>query len=141
MISKKIHIGNLKLNPSQKSIQGKIVSLGKDQYYKISNYDLMPPFFMNIVSNSDLWMFISSNGALTAGRRSPDNALFPYYTDDQIHDSSDITGSKTIAFVTKEDKSFLWEPFSSKYQGIYKLERNIYKNIIKIGRASCRERV
>jgi len=130
MISKKIHIGNLKLNPSQKSIQGKIVSLGKDQYYKISNYDLMPPFFMNIVSNSDLWMFISSNGALTAGRRSPDNALFPYYTDDQIHDSSDITGSKTIAFVTKEDKSFLWEPFSSKYQGIYNLERNIYKNII-----------
>jgi len=130
MISKKIHIGNLQLNTTQKSIQGKIVSLGKDQYYKISNYDLMPPFFMNIVCNSDQWMFISSNGAMTAGRRSPDNALFPYYTDDQIHDSSDNTGSKTIAFVIKEGKSFLWEPFSSKYQGIYKLERNIYKNII-----------
>lgn len=73
----------------------------------------MSPFLMNIVSDSDLWMFISSNGALTAGRRNPDQALFPYYTDDRIHDSRDITGSKTVVFVTKEDNLFLWEPFSS----------------------------
>jgi len=130
MTAKEIHIGNLYFNTSKKSIQGEIIHLDNDQYYKISNYDSMTPFFMNIVSNTDLWMFISSNGALTAGRRSPDNALFPYYTDDQIHDSSEITGSKTIVFVNEESKSFLWEPFSAKYKGIYNIERNIYKNII-----------
>ena len=56
----------------------------------------MNPFFMSIVSNSDHWMFISSNGGLTAGRKNPDNALFPYYTDDVIHTSHEITGSKSI---------------------------------------------
>jgi len=130
MTASKIHIGNLELKTAQKIIKGEIVSLCKDQYYKISNYDLMSPFLMNIVSNTDLWMFISSTGALTAGRRSPDNVLFPYYTDDKIHDSSEITGSRTIMFVHKESKSYLWEPFSSKYQGIYKITRNIYKNIL-----------
>ncbi len=40
----------------------------------------------------------------------PDNALFPYYTDDRIHDSYDQTGSKTIIFVTKEKRCFMWEP-------------------------------
>ena len=62
-----------------------------------SNYDAMPPFLMSLVSDSDHWLFISSNGALTAGRRDPDHALFPYYTDDRIHDSQDQTGGKTIA--------------------------------------------
>ncbi|MEE1507291.1 MAG: hypothetical protein V1256_10110, partial [Candidatus Neomarinimicrobiota bacterium] len=85
---------------------------------------------MSIVSNSDLWMFLSSNGALTAGRRNPDHALFPYYTDDRIHDSQDITGSKTITFITRSEKTYLWEPFSSNYQGLYKIERNIYKNLL-----------
>jgi hypothetical protein len=69
---------------------------------------------MNIVSDSDLWMFISSNGALTAGRKNPDRALFPYYTDDRIHDSNGITGSKTILLVTINEKTFLWEPFSTR---------------------------
>mgnify|MGYP000358422793 CR=1 FL=1 len=32
--------------------------------------------------------------ALTAGRRHPDCALFPYYTDDRLHDGWDTTGGK-----------------------------------------------
>jgi len=130
MNHKKIHIGSLALDKTQKFTKGNIVTLNSDKYYKIFNYDLMPPFFMNIVSNSDLWMFISSNGALTAGRRNPDNSIFPYYTDDQIHDSNENTGSKTIVLVEKEDKTFIWEPFSSQYDGIYEINRNIYKNLI-----------
>jgi len=130
MKHKKIHIGSLALDKTQKFTKGNIVTLNSDKYYKIFNYDLMPPFFMNIVSNSDLWMFISSNGALTAGRRNPDNSIFPYYTDDQIHDSNENTGSKTIVLVEKEDKTFIWEPFSSQYDGIYEINRNIYKNLI-----------
>lgn len=130
MKTKSIHIGITPLQNTPKSVQGDIVSLGEEKYYKISNVDQMPPLFANIVSDSDLWMFISSNGALTAGRRNPDNALFPYYTDDRIHDSAEITGSKTIILVEKDGKSFLWEPFSLRYNGIYDCERNIYKNII-----------
>jgi hypothetical protein len=37
-----------------------------------------------VVSNGDLWMFVGSNGALTAGRRDPDRALFPYQTADKL---------------------------------------------------------
>ena len=112
------------------NIQGETTSLNGQQYYKISNYHQMPPFLMSIVSNSDLWMFLSSNGAVTAGRRNPDHALFPYYTDDKIHDSHNVSGNKTIVFVRKSDKMYLWEPFSSNYHGVYKIDRNIYKNTL-----------
>ena len=125
-----IYLGNHPLHTAPKAVQGDIITLAGEAYFKISNFDQMPPFFMNVVSNSDLWMFISSKGGLTAGRRNPDNALFPYYTDDQIHDAGEITGHKAIVFVTKDGKSFLWEPFSARYAGVYRFERNIYKNII-----------
>lgn len=130
METTQIFLGNNSLQTAAKTVAGEIVTLATEKYFKISNYDAMPPFFMNIVSDSDLWMFISSNGALTAGRRNPDNALFPYYTDDRIYDSNEITGSKTIVLVKKDGKTLLWEPFSSKYEGVYSYTRNIYKNII-----------
>ncbi|MEJ2616009.1 MAG: hypothetical protein P8Z35_13710, partial [Ignavibacteriaceae bacterium] len=124
-----IHIGNSLLKKKTWRVHGDIIFRENENYYKISNYDQMPPFLMNIVSSSDLWMFISSNGALTAGRKNPDHALFPYYTDDRIHDSYDITGNKTIVFVNTGEKKFLWEPFSQAYSGFYNIQRNIYKNI------------
>ena len=70
-------------------------------YFQISNSDQMRPFFMSIVSDSNHWMFISSNGGLTAGRKNSEYALFPYYTDDKITESADITGSKSIFKVVK----------------------------------------
>src|SRR5208283_4227000 len=80
------------------------------------------------VSGADHWMFISSTGAMTAGRRNADLALFPYYTDDKIHDSAEITGSKTMFIVEKQGRSHLWEPFSERYRSIYRLQRNLYKS-------------
>jgi len=126
---KDIFINNQKINLNKEESSGTYVKIDGEDFYKIANYDKMNPFFMSIVSNSDHWMFVSSRGGLTAGRRNPDNAMFPYYTDDKIHDSSDYTGSKTI-FRIKSDKGFnLWEPFSDRYLNVYKIERNIYKNI------------
>ncbi|HNT66715.1 MAG TPA: hypothetical protein PKN04_13110 [bacterium] len=125
-----LFIGCCGIRTEPLKVRGEIVTLQNEKFYKIANSDLMPPFLMNIVSSSDLWMFISSTSALTAGRRNPDCALFPYVTDDQIHDSQETTGSKTIAFVSKEQKSHLWEPFSRHYWGVYRTERNIYKNTI-----------
>ena len=130
MKKNKIYLGNNLVKYLDENVRGEITLLNGQQYYKISNFHQMPPFFMSIVSNSDLWMFLSSNGALTAGRTNPDHALFPYYTDDRIHDSHDITGNKTIIFVGKSDKIYLWEPFSSNCHGVYQIDRNIYKNIL-----------
>jgi hypothetical protein len=83
---------------------------------------------MSIVSDSNHWMFISSNGALTAGRKNAEFALFPYYTDDKITESSEITGSKSIFLVKQYNETRIWEPFSSRYEGLYKVTRNLYKN-------------
>ena len=73
-------------------------------------------------------MFLSSTGGLSAGRKNSEFALFPYYTDDKITESAEFTGSKTICLVERGDKVSLWEPFSSKYDGVYKVSRNLYKN-------------
>ncbi|MGC9341073.1 MAG: hypothetical protein ACP5E3_00075 [Bacteroidales bacterium] len=110
-------------------VNGRLTTIDDIEYYAIENYHLMDPFLMSIVSNSDHWMYISSTGGLTAGRRNPDNAIFPYYTDDKIHESYLTTGSKTLILAGPDTKKCLWEPFSDKYSGIYSIRRNIYKNI------------
>lgn len=97
-------------------------------WFKIADHNKMRPFFMNIVSDSNHWMFISSNGGLTAGRKNNSYALFPYYTDDKITESADVTGSKTIFQVQYDGKIEIWEPFSERYTGKFKLTRNIYKS-------------
>ncbi|MBN1926432.1 MAG: hypothetical protein JW798_11410, partial [Prolixibacteraceae bacterium] len=124
----KIYIGTGLQRQNIREIEGKLTEIAGEEYYVIQNYDQMMPFFLTVVSNSDKWMYLSSKGSLTAGRKNPDQALFPYYTDDKIHDSGEITGSKTILLVTGMGKTFLWEPFSENHDGLYNIERNLYKN-------------
>lgn len=97
-------------------------------FYKISNVDEMNPFFMSIVSDSNHWMFISSNGGLSAGRKDAEYALFPYYTDDKITASVENTGSKSIFWVDKNATQHLWEPFSIRGEGKFDITRNLYKS-------------
>jgi hypothetical protein len=123
-----LYVGKNPLQFNSVPIEGRQVDLGGESFYQIANYDRMRPFFMSIVSGADHWMFISSTGAVTAGRRNADLALFPYYTDDKIHDSAEITGSKTMFIVEKQGRSHLWEPFSERYRSIYRLQRNLYKS-------------
>jgi len=117
------------LKETSSAVEGSFEDLDGERYYRVANYDAMPPFFMSLVSDSDHWLFISSNGALTAGRKDPDHALFPYDTDDRIHDSLDHTGSKTILRIGPEGKTSQWEPFSNRYEGIYRITRNLYKSV------------
>ncbi|MDD3011085.1 MAG: hypothetical protein PHU97_07190 [Bacteroidales bacterium] len=124
-----IYIGNTPLSTHHKEVKGYFVEIEKEKFYTISNSHKMPDFFMNIVSNADHWMFISSNGALTAGRKTRDNALFPYYTVDKIHDYKGKTGNKTLCLVNKNDKTCLWEPFTDQSAQLYDIERNISKSI------------
>jgi hypothetical protein len=123
-----ILVADSPLRPAAGRPEGCCVEVDGEPFYRISNYDSMPPFFMSLASDSDHWLFISSNGALTAGRRDPDHALFPYYTDDRIHDSRDLTGAKTILRVTAGGETRLWEPFSDAYAGMYRVSRTLFKS-------------
>lgn len=116
-------------NKTKTTIEMQRVQLEGEYYFKIANSDTLRSFFMSIVSDSDHWMFISSNGGLSAGRKNADYALFPYYTDDKITESADVTGSKSIFLIHKSDRSHLWEPFSERFDGMYKVNRNLYKSV------------
>ena len=70
-----IYIGNKKASFNEDEIKGELIHFDHEVYYKISNSDRMRPFFMSIVSDSNHWMFISSNGGLTAGRKNAEYAL------------------------------------------------------------------
>jgi len=125
---KKLFLGKNPVRLGVEKVEGRQVVLDGEDFYRIANCDRLRPFFLSIVSSADHWMFISSNGALTAGRRNPDLALFPYYTDDKIHDAAEITGPKTIFIVERAGKKYLWEPWSERGRGVYQIRRNLYKN-------------
>ncbi|NQW37241.1 MAG: hypothetical protein HQ471_09565 [Flavobacteriales bacterium] len=128
MSFKPIYLGKVEANFKPQKVEGSYVDIEGDSYYKIANSNNLRPFFMSIVSDSNHWLFISSNGGISAGRKDRDLALFPYYTDDKITESTEITGSKTILQIHTKNKIFLWEPFSDRYEGIYNINRNLYKN-------------
>ena len=83
---------------------------------------------MSIVSDSNHWMFISSNGGLSAGRKNAEYALFPYYTDDKITEAAEITGSKSIFRIEKEGQEIIWEPYSIRNEGRFNITQNLYKS-------------
>lgn len=115
---------------TKQETEGQLVLIDDEKFYEIRNYDNILPFFISLASDSNHWMYISSTGGLTAGRKNPDTALFPYYTDDKISESAEITGSKTILQVVKNGKLCLWEPFSDRNKGVYNIERSIAKSTV-----------
>lgn len=78
----------------------------------IRDVDRLPPFLMNVVGNGDAWLFAGSNGGLTAGRRDPDWAVFPYQTVDKILATPTASGPVTIVRVGDT----VWEPFVGPVQ-------------------------
>ena len=126
---KEVFAGDALLKYEHREVSGNLVQVDGEAYYKIANVHAMRPFFMSLVSDSNHWMFLSSNGALTAGRKDSAYALFPYYTDDKITESLEVTGCKTILRVHARGREQLWEPFSERYAGTYRIRRNLYKNI------------
>ena len=123
-----MYIGQTERKVNSRPTDGDLVKIDGEWFYKISNVDNMPPFFMSIVSDANHWMFIASNGGLSAGRKDCNQSLFPYYTVDKITETSETTGSKTILRVEVADKTFLWEPFSVLTSSFYDIETNLYKS-------------
>ncbi len=113
---------------SEKSIDLKSVTIDNESFFKIINSDQLRPFFMSIVSDANHWLFVASNGGISAGRKNSEYAFFPYYTDDKITESVEVTGSKSVFIVDTEDGKKIWEPFSIRNAGIFKTTRNLYKN-------------
>ena len=110
-------------------VKGQYIEIDGERFYCIENYNHMQPFFISLASDTDLWMYISSTGGLTCGRRNPEQVLFPYYTDDKITESYEQTGPKTILRVHTAQGTRLWEPFSSRQIGMYQIVRSIAKSV------------
>ena len=129
-------------------VTGKFISIQGERFYEIANYDRMQPFFISLASDTDLWMYLASTGGLTCGRRSPEEALFPYYTDDKITEGYVFTGPHTQIIVesrrgsgamnVSKDKS-LWIPFSKEQQPVYKISRKIAKSTVGNQIVFCEE--
>lgn len=108
---------------------GTLVQAFGGRYYRITHVDQLPTFFMNVVSSTDLWLFLASNGGLTAGRIDAENALFPYQSVDRIYDHAGINGPLTACWVETAQGSVLWEPFGRCTATQKGIARHIYKSI------------
>jgi hypothetical protein len=126
--SQPIYIGDKPQKLAKRVVEGRHVSFLGAPFYQIRNYDAMEPFFISLVSSSDHWLFISSTGGISAGRSSAEKAIFPYYTVDKITENYENTGNKALLLVNRSGRSSLWEPFSDRQHGSYRLERNLSKN-------------
>lgn len=109
-------------------VTGTYVELDGEAYYRIGNSHLMPEFYMSIVGADDHWMFVSSRGALTAGRRNPDGAIFPYAADDQISAMRRQAG--TITEISVAGFASAWRPFMDSSVTEGELEQAILKSPI-----------
>jgi hypothetical protein len=124
---------------SNSQVTGEFITLNNERFYVINNTNHMAPFFISLISNSDHWLFVSSTGGLTAGRVSPETALFPYVTVDKLHESTPHTGCKTLLRVTKNAQIVSWEPFNREEDKKYTVKCNLYKNTL--GNKLCFEEI
>ncbi len=116
--------------PANGAASGDFVDIDGDRFYAIHNVDMMPPFFVSVVSSFDHWLFASSTGGLSAGRVSPDTALFPYVTVDRIHESGLHTGPRTLIRARARQGHVRWEPFNAQHDGTWRIARHLYKNLL-----------
>ncbi|OON96421.1 MAG: hypothetical protein ATN36_05620 [Epulopiscium sp. Nele67-Bin005] len=99
------------------------VNIDNVPYYKVSNAQKLAPFFIQVVSSNDIWLFMSSNGGVTAGRKNSTQNIFPYTTNDKLNLDYE-TGSKTIVKID----DIMWQPFEQGAVAKYDITRNIYKS-------------
>ena len=87
-----------------------LIDINGQQFYLITDVDQMAPFLIAVVSSSDHWMYISSSGGLSAGRVNAQHSLFPYRTDDLLHEIHGFSGPWTGIRVGET----LWEPLHGR---------------------------
>ena len=109
-------------------VSGGLTVVDGVEYYRIDGVEQMRPFLMTVVSDGDLWMFVSSTGSLTAGRIDADHALFPYETDDRLHRNAGLTGPVTVIARTVDGRRQLWRPFGAERNPVCR--RSIAKSVL-----------
>jgi hypothetical protein len=120
-------------------VAGEFVDMAGERFYAIRHVDRMPPFLVSVVSSTDHWLFVSSAGGLSAGRVSPDTALFPYITVDKIHESGLHTGPRTLLRTQASGQLRVWEPFNREQDRAFEVSRHLYKSIA--GNKLCFEEI
>ena len=112
------------LVPGTGAMPDTLVVIHGQEYLCIPDVDRMPPFLMSVVSDSDFWLFVGSNGGFTAGRVDPDHAVFPYQTADKILAQPKSSGMLSLVTVD----GITWEPWTADcpQDGI---TRNLYKHV------------
>ncbi|MFT6285000.1 MAG: hypothetical protein ACJAXM_001478 [Arenicella sp.] len=125
--------------PNSSDVDGQFIDMAGERYYAIRNMQNMAPFFISLISDSDHWLFVSSTGGLTAGRVSPETALFPYAPVDKIHESAANTGCKTLLQISKKGQIYKWDAFNKDFNHQYQISQNLYKNTL--GDKICFEEV
>ncbi|MFC2153778.1 hypothetical protein ACFLQ7_04020, partial [Actinomycetota bacterium] len=103
------------------------VTIDDERHYMVTDLDRMPPFLMAIVSDTDQWMFLSSTGAVTAGRRTAATALFPYETDDRLHRLGGLNGPATAIRIVGDDVDDIWRPVADRPTATRR--RVLYKSV------------
>jgi hypothetical protein len=79
--------------------------------WQIDGLELLDPFLVSLVSAGDHWMFVSTDGGLTAGRVDATRCLFPYETDDRLHHAAGLTGPITVI---RSESGAVWQPFDPR---------------------------
>lgn len=102
-----------------KETKNEFVDINGESFICIRGIDKLAPFLMSIVSDSDHWLFVGSNGPFTAGRVDADRALFPYQTVDKILRHADSSGALTILQINRGGEWVEWKP----------TEHTLYKHI------------
>ncbi|MCA9322593.1 MAG: hypothetical protein KDB53_17760 [Planctomycetes bacterium] len=96
---------------------------------RIDDVQLLDPFLMSLPSTDDSWIFVASNGAVTMGRGSPGNALFPYETVDRLYEARHSTGPITLIRLNTPDHApILWEPFAASNDDDPRVRRRLEKS-------------
>ena len=103
----------------------RFVDIDGTRFVCIQDMESLPTFFLTMVSAGDQWLFAATNGSLTAGRGSPETALFPYYTVDKIIDNWNSTGPQTCI----QDGDTVWEPFKPHSKRLFTIKQRMFKSL------------
>jgi hypothetical protein len=123
-------LGTHQVSKRAAAVDGRLVERNGETFYRIEHAQALPLFLTTVVSDADHWLFVGSNGALTAGRQSSKYALFPYTTEDKLLDGVDVSGPHTALLVERAGARRLWQPMSALSDFVYDVTRSLEKSVL-----------
>ena len=97
------------------------------EYSAIEDHDRLAPFLMAVVSSTTRGCSSRASAFRRPGADRPASSLFPYQTDDRLHDSAGVAGPHTSIRVTRGGATTLWRPLDGRGTETFRLERRLLK--------------